>query len=65
MAQLSCKPLYRGFAKEMSMEEQKATADEVSGYIARSRAAQAQIENYSQEQVCTILLVSMDECHLT
>ena len=41
----------RGFAKEVSSEEKKQASDEVASYIARSRVAQAQIENYSQEQV--------------
>jgi hypothetical protein len=53
---ISAKPLSRGFAKEISLEEQKAAADEIGSYIARSRAAQAQIENYSQEQVGIIYI---------
>jgi len=46
-----CRPLQRGLAKAVSSEEEKAAADEVGSLIARSRAAQAQIEHYSQEQV--------------
>ncbi len=45
------RPLSRGFAKAVSSDEEKAAAADVGQLIARSRAAQAQIENYSQEQV--------------
>eukprot|EP00606_Chrysophyceae_sp_TOSAG23-5_P001591 GSChrysophyteH2.ASY1.ANO1.177.1 assembled CDS len=41
----------RGFAKEVSLQEEKEAHDDIASLIARSRAAQAQIENYSQEQV--------------
>eukprot|EP00605_Chrysophyceae_sp_TOSAG23-4_P001719 GSChrysophyteH1.ASY1.ANO1.1888.1 assembled CDS len=41
----------RSFAKEVSAAEQQEAAAEVTSLIDRSRAAQSQIENYTQEQV--------------
>ena len=45
------RPLVRNFSKAVSSVEEKDAADEVAALMTRSRAAQAQIENYSQEQV--------------
>jgi sulfoacetaldehyde dehydrogenase len=45
------RPLSRGFAKAVSSDDEKAAAADIGQLIARSRAAQKQIENYSQEQV--------------
>ena len=38
-------------ARQFANDEEKAVHDEIAALVARSRAAQAQIENYTQEQV--------------
>ena len=37
--------------RQFANEEEAAAHEEVAALVARSRAAQAQIENYTQEQV--------------
>jgi len=52
----------RGFAKAVSPEELKEAQDEIAGYVARSRAAQKQIENYTQEQVDHMIKAMVWSC---
>ena len=45
----------RGFAKQVTPEEQREAKAEIEGLMARSRAAQAQIADFNQEQVDNLI----------
>ena len=52
----------RGLAKAVSAEELKSAQDEVAVLIERSRVAQKEIENYTQEQVDRMIKAMVWSC---